>query len=118
MPIAPSQAATGPARLKTHAAAMPTSIGQAVRIRARSWSLRLSIILDSLERMYDSGVVGELVGHWWNGRHGTASRRDIRLEGAEAAWTLEARRGGQTIGRWVYDDEQRARAAVAALQAR
>ena len=66
--------------------------------------------MTSVERVYDSQVM--LVGHWWNGLHGTVTRRDIRLTTQEDAWVLEARSGGHVLGRWLYPDESRATAGV------
>jgi len=71
--------------------------------------------LDVLEHPFDPVVVGELVGHWWNGKWGSIARRDIRLEYAERSWLLEAKEGDRVIGRWLYDSEERARADVQQL---
>jgi hypothetical protein len=66
--------------------------------------------------VFDYLHVGTLVGHWWNQLWGTLTRRDIRLEYDERVWLVEIRQGGKTMGRWLYTDEARARAAVQELK--
>ena len=67
-----------------------------------------------VERVYDPGVVEEVVRRWWNGTWGRLARRDVWLI-RQTRWQVVARAGDTETGkvlRWTYDSPDGAEAMV------